>query len=244
LTVVTVCYNDLESLKNTCESIRNNLDNIFEWIVIDGNSNDGTKEFLESNDIISNYISENDDGIYDAMNKGTVIAQGEYIVYLNAGDTFNNKSQVRKVLGKIKNKPGIVFTGALFTSQNKTLRYRAPRKFKSVWHSVPANHQATLFSTEVLGSAPYNTNYKICGDYELAAQLYTQSISSQVIDEPLVSFEVGGISTFEITKLSQEAFKIQIEVLCLPKYISYFSWLRRQLALSLNLIITKISSKK
>lgn len=210
-----------------------------EWLVVDGGSNDGTYEFLSANDTITNFISEKDNGIYDAMNKGTSLATGDYIMYLNAGDTFYSCDSMHQ-LNEVINGADVIFLGAYFTCQNQPTRYRAPRKIESIWHSVPANHQATVFNRSALGNTPYNVKYKICGDYELIARLFTQQVTSQVADFPLVSFELGGVSTFAIVKLSNEALRVQSEVLKLPRHLIYLSWLRRRCAMYANLLICKI----
>jgi len=98
VSVVTVCRNALKDLQKTADSVFLQSAEDFEWIIIDGASTDGTTEFLGSLDqpwIHS--ISEPDDGIYDAMNKGLAKASGEWIWFMNAGDQFHDQSSVQKV---------------------------------------------------------------------------------------------------------------------------------------------------
>lgn len=240
LSIVTVCFNDLVGLKKTAASILENSDLVFEWVVVDGGSSDGSSDYIRTNTLISRYIIEADKGIYDAMNKGTNIALGEYVVYLNAGDVFNGREALKQLVDMIHSDVDIIFSGALFTIGNKALRYRAPRSIRSVWHSVPANHQATIFRRTLLGNNPYNIEYKICGDYELIARLSNCNVTCQVVDVPLVCFELGGVSTLRINRLSIEAFKIQRRVLKQSTAICCISWVRRQLSLVVNLITTKL----
>ena len=242
LSIVTVCFNDLASLKKTSLSIFENLSLIHEWVVVDGNSMDGTKEFLKSCPFVSNYISEADFGIYDAMNKGTKLVSGDYLIYLNAGDCLKGSGSILEILENIQGSPSIIFTGAEFVQDDILVRYRAPRDFKAVWHSVPANHQATLFSRTVLGEMPYDISFRICGDYELASKLYMAKVTHQVIDLPLVTFELGGVSTMQIRKLSNEAIKVQRTILKLPLFLIFISWSRRQISLILNFYLTKFRS--
>jgi glycosyltransferase involved in cell wall biosynthesis len=83
--------NNLEGLKKTVASVINQTWQEFEYIVIDGGSTDGSKEYLESqSDNIDYWVSEPDKGIYNAMNKGIRIAKGEYVLFLNSGDNLNN----------------------------------------------------------------------------------------------------------------------------------------------------------
>lgn len=153
-TIITVTYNDLQGLVATSDSIINQVYHDFEWIVIDGNSIDGTKEFISKSLLISKWISEKDDGIYDAMNKGIKLAKSKYIAFLNAGDVFPNESTLQCVFSHIRDcnqLPDMVLGAVTFVLPNGIKLYRAPRDInKYIWHGVPANHQATYFSKGIL----------------------------------------------------------------------------------------------
>ena len=87
--IITVVLNAREDLANTIQSLKKQSFKKFEYIVIDGNSTDGSKELIERNkDFISKYLIENDNGIYDAMNKGLKISKGKYVGFINAGDKY------------------------------------------------------------------------------------------------------------------------------------------------------------
>ena len=111
ITVITVCKDALKGLKETMDSVSAQESAEFEYIVVDGDSTDGTKEFLSSclkncpGNVIFSYVSEKDSGIYDAMNKGVRLAKGEYVLFLNAVYRINylgNESEVRKKIRKAK----------------------------------------------------------------------------------------------------------------------------------------------
>lgn len=92
LSIVTISYNNFYGLKSTAASVFSQTWKDFEWIVIDGGSTDGTKEYIESLERKPDFwCSEKDAGIYDAQNKGIRIAKGEYICCMNSGDTFCDK---------------------------------------------------------------------------------------------------------------------------------------------------------
>ena len=104
ISIVTVTYNNLIGLKKTIQSIENQSCGDFEYIIIDGLSNDGTREFIaEKKETLKHklqhflFISEIDNGIYDAMNKGTRYAGNDYILFLNAGDTFYDKDVIEDI---------------------------------------------------------------------------------------------------------------------------------------------------
>ena len=99
LSIITVCRNARYDLALTGESVLGQTANDFEWIIIDGDSTDGTQEYIRSlkAENISS-VSETDNGIYDAMNKGLQMAGGEWVWFLNAGDCFYNKRTIEDVL--------------------------------------------------------------------------------------------------------------------------------------------------
>ena len=91
ISVITVCYNSYEMLQRTIKSVRMQTYSEIEYIVIDGASKDSTLRLIKENeDIINLWISEPDNGLYYAMNKGLDLANGDYVIYINAGDMFYN----------------------------------------------------------------------------------------------------------------------------------------------------------
>lgn len=238
VSIITVCYNDLQGLKITRNSISNQTYLDYEWIVVDGGSTDGSFEFIEGCTEITKFISEPDNGIYDAMNKGTLLAEGYYSVYLNAGDSFFNENSLAEVT-KISKGEDLILSAAVFAYGNKT-RLRKPRPLSSVWHSVPANHQAILFKTSIVKENIYDISYKICGDYELCARLFINGCTSLICPIPLVTFQLGGVSTVDINKLSSEAIKVQRNILKLSPIVIMLSKARRDISMVANLVLYKI----
>ena len=102
LSIITINYNNLDGLKKTAESIINQTWQDYEWIIIDGGSNDGSKEYVERvvsmpNSKVSYWCSEPDKGIYNAMNKGIISANGDYLNFMNSGDSFYANDTLTKV---------------------------------------------------------------------------------------------------------------------------------------------------
>ena len=99
ITIITVCYNRKNTIGKAIQSVLNqNYDNI-EYIIIDGNSTDGTKEVIESyGDAISRYISEPDKGMYDAINKGLTLATGDVIGLMHSDDEFYDQNAINKIV--------------------------------------------------------------------------------------------------------------------------------------------------
>ena len=101
LSIITIAYNNLEGLKRTLQTVANQSYDDFEQIVIDGGSKDGSLDVIKSYEgLIPNYkwVSEPDKGIYDAMNKGIDLAEGEYCLFLNAGDVLYGDSVIEELM--------------------------------------------------------------------------------------------------------------------------------------------------
>lgn len=177
LSIITVAFRNLEGIVKTHASLAHlaQADDIsFEWIVVDGGSNDGTREYLENLNGIYNlrFVSEPDNGIYDAMNKGIAMAQGKFALFLNSGDIFHQDAAnfVRKL--KMQ-KDNVMITGdALldFGDDHKIKRSAKPGWY--IYHSLPASHQAIFFPVSGLKKWRYDLEYKVSSDYALAAKMY------------------------------------------------------------------------
>jgi len=229
-TIITVVYNDLQGLVSTSNSIASQVHNDFEWIVIDGDSIDGTKEFISKSPLISKWISEKDSGIYDAMNKGIKMASGRYVVFLNAGDIFPNDLTLLNVFSHInecKKLPDVVLGAATFALPNGIKLHKKPRDINTyIWHGVPANHQATYISMSVLEGIFYDPEYKICGDYYLMAKIFIKGGNYSYLNIPLVLFKVGDTSYKKPISLCWESYLIKKKVLNLPLRTRIISFIK------------------
>jgi putative colanic acid biosynthesis glycosyltransferase len=231
--IVTVNYNDAKGLCRTCESILFQSFGSFEWIVVDGLSTDDSVGYLQSLDIpFLKWRSEKDGGIYDAMNRGIAMCTGEYVVFMNAGDVFYGNevlSDVAQMLVVDNQVADILFGGALlsFAGSGRSA-YRPPRPAEiSLWHGLPANHQATYYRRCLLTQTPYDLKYSLCGDYYLAARLMQNGAFAIYLDAALAIFEVGGQSYKRLGHLFAEPYRIQRDVLRTPFYYRLASVLRR-----------------
>ena len=177
ISIITVSFNDLVNLKKTIQSIKENFDShdlpvIFDHIVIDAKSNDGTDIFLNTlryNCIKLNCISEPDNGIYDAMNKGVKLSTSDFVVFLNAGDIVDSEFSKFDLLSFFSTelaKPhsaGLVFdTKIIFGKLEFLIHSRSVSRF---FQKMPGIHQSMFYKRSVLLSFPFNSKLKICGDY-------------------------------------------------------------------------------
>lgn len=194
--IVTVCLNEHEGIRRTCESVVTLEDKSYEWIVIDGGSTDGTLEILdEYSEQITCLISEEDEGIYDAMNKGIAHARGDYLIFMNGGDAFASKQALRLVSEAPK--VDLIY-GDLYFEKPGGERALYPDQLTRGYllkNMVP--HQATFYRSELFTQfGTFDTSYRIAADYELFVRLLELGkVSHHHIAEPLAVFDRTGISS-------------------------------------------------
>ena len=115
ISIITINYNDKYGLSRTIDSVLNQTYEDFEYIVIDGNSNDGSKEILKNHDLSIDYwVSEPDSGIYNAMNKGIRVAKGDYLLFLNSGDYLCDNDTIHNVAKEIDGGKDLYYGNAIF----------------------------------------------------------------------------------------------------------------------------------
>lgn len=232
LSVITVAFRNYEGVVKTWRSLRNLAGDPslnFEWIVVDGGSNDGTAEFLEklNGEYNLRYISEKDRGIYDAMNKGIDMAQGRYAIFLNSGDIFHDDvAQFVRQLVRVQDNAMYMGDALLdFGDGNKVRRTAKPGWY--IYHSLPASHQAIFFPLSGLKTYPYDLQYRVSSDYALAARLYKAGYPFKRLPGLVSEFSMGGVSTSNNLELCQDARKVQREILRVPGVWAELSYLLR-----------------
>lgn len=202
LSIVTINYNNVEGLKKTIDSVKSQTFKDFEWILIDGGSSDGSKELIEKNkECFSFWVSEPDNGIYDAMNKGTKEAKGEYCQYLNSGDFLIAPDTLEKVFQK----PLIAdvnYGDVYFLKDNEIIERRTypDTMTLSFLFKSPLGHQAVFVRTAVAKKYLYRTKYTISADRAFFLELYCNNHSFNHISYPIVYFDSEGIGSIDKTR--------------------------------------------
>ncbi len=166
LSVITICYNEPD-VEKTCESIVNQTYKDFEWIVIDGGSNEQTLSVLNKyRDKMVVFVSEKDEGIYNAMNKGIKLAKGEYLNFLNAGDMYFDNSSLETAAKHLE--ADIVYGNLEFFNENKKFIQKFPDKIPYGWFVAGyLPHPATFIKKELFDKyGLYNEKNKIVSDWE------------------------------------------------------------------------------
>lgn len=196
LSIITINLNNLNGLIKTIESVQGQSYSDYEHIVVDGLSDDGSVEFLRNHsDYFSYFVSEEDNGIYDAMNKGVIQAKGKWIYFLNAGDIFHDKEVLANIFKRKKiNKKDVIYGSTVKIEDNKQNHIK-PSELSSFFYKLPFSHQAVFVKTELLKQSPFDTKYRIASDYDLLCRLYNEKRKFLKINIPLAIMAGGGISS-------------------------------------------------
>lgn len=218
LSIITVCYNAGDVIVATLESIKNQTENDFEYIVVDGNSCDDTIEKVKAANIIPvNIISEPDTGIYNAMNKGLKVAKGDYVLFLNAGDSFYDENVIARFLSKVKehSDADVIYgqTDIVDKKRNRigSRHLHAPEElnYKSFADGMLVCHQAFFAKREL--ASPYNEKYRFSSDFDWCINILKKSKNNIYLGKiPVVNYLCEGITTKNHSKSLIERFNIMI----------------------------------
>lgn len=203
VSVVTVCYNAIGGIEKTISSVLGQSFPEMEYIVIDGGSQDGTVDVItQYADRINYFVSEPDGGIYDAMNKGVRVATGEWITFLNAGDTYFSPQSIEAVFSReIPSDVDVVYGYQVHGfSYGQFVRKQLPLSFFS--EGMPFGHESSFVRAEVMKRHGFDTRYKIAADYHFSYQLHASGGHFMPVDAIVAVFEAAeGVSTAEKTVL-------------------------------------------
>jgi len=199
LSIITINFNNAVGLIKTFESVFSQTYTGFEYIVIDGNSSDDSKNVIDQHsDKINYWVSEKDNGVYHAMNKGIEKANGEYLLFLNSGDCLLNESVLKTALsGKLEE--SIVYCDVKSNTTGEVLQFPDDLKF-SFFYEATLNHQCTFIKKNLFEKyGLYNTKYKIASDWLFFMQcIFLYNESTRHMPLVLVLFDyTDGISTRE-----------------------------------------------
>ena len=202
VSIITASYNSKSLLKKTAESIRDQTYKNIEWIIVDGQSNDGTFQevIIGNDDIIHKYISEPDSGIYEAWNKGLNYANGKWIVFLGAGDIFKPHAieyfidEIKKIdanqIDLVSSKVELVdINGNVIRTLGGAFEWDQFRKKMTIAH-VGAFHNKVMFQKY----GRFDIAYKSSGDYDFLMRT-NGNISTLFLDINLTIMLSGGVSS-------------------------------------------------
>ncbi|BDA79165.1 glycosyl transferase [Leptospira kobayashii] len=180
LSIITINFNNRKGLEKTIESVRSQSWKDFEHIIIDGGSTDGSAEYLKKNaHLFSYWVSEKDNGIYHAMNKGIVHANGDYCQFLNSGDVLNRMDSFKNLWEKYEEVTGEQVYDLIYSNMETHYNGKSPENKLYLSELSPfylaieiINHQSQFISTKILKTINgYDETYRLASDYELFLRL-------------------------------------------------------------------------
>lgn len=203
LTIITVVLNGADTIRDTIESVLSQTYKNIEYIIIDGNSSDGTMDIVniykKNIDII---LSEEDQGLYAAINKGIGLATGDVIGLLHSDDFYTDNTILQTVVQEFdKSKADTVFADLVYIkgdNYDKVIRYFSAKNFepKKLTYGLMPPHPTFFVKKSIYDThGLYKTDYQIAADYEMFIRLlYKQNVSYSYIHKAIVKMRVGGVS--------------------------------------------------
>ena len=225
--IITVNYNHREGLIKTIQSVINQTYTDYEYIIIDGGSTDGSVEVIkEYNDRITYWVSERDKGVYNAMNKGIAQAQGDYINFMNSGDSFYDNHVLENVSQLMDNSDFIIGkdynqdpeTGEVFTTILPT------RLSMAAFYMWTLPHQSAFIRRSLFSGSQYDENLRIVADWKFYMdKIVYEGKTVQLLNTIISNREQGGMSISQANKTTEERKKVLSELLPLGIYKDYES---------------------
>jgi len=204
ISIITVCFNSENTIKKTLESIQAQTYKNFELIVVDGESTDKTLEIIrEYNDIIDIIISEKDNGVYDAMNKGIQAAKGDVIGFLNSDDFFYDQNILENIANEFINSDidcsyGDMYYVNRFDTAIIKRKWVSGKFYKNYLKDgwIPGHPTFYLKKEIYTRVGTFNLNFKLAADYELMLRVLTDPrIKVKYHNHPQVVMRLGGLTS-------------------------------------------------
>jgi glycosyltransferase involved in cell wall biosynthesis len=225
ISIVTITYNAARSLQRTLDSVRSQQYPHIEHLIIDGASKDDTVKIAEEYKKTSPHEvtiqSEPDKGLYDAMNKGLQKATGDYIVFLNAGDSLYAEDTIQTIAEKAESRPAVIYGDTATTdAEGRFLHLRRHRPPKTLtWRSFKKGmlvcHQAFYVRLDIARQFPYNLKYRHSADVDWCIRIMKEAerlglplVNAHVI---VANFEEGGDTTQHHRASLMERFNVMAE---------------------------------
>jgi glycosyltransferase involved in cell wall biosynthesis len=213
ITIVTVVYNNKDFLERTILNVHNQQFEFFEYIVVDGNSTDGTIDIIKKHETkISIWKSEKDTGIYNAMNKAIGLSSGEWIFFLNAGDVFVDEYVLEKVSAHLTNSEYDIVYGDILKHDKSGNLFVKKSTAPGDKHKMYFCHQSVFCRTEICREMPFDEKYSMSADLKFFKLAFQKGFRFKQIDLPITIFDTTGVSNRNRTKGLRENIKVIKEI--------------------------------
>lgn len=203
VSIITVAYNDIDGIDSTVASVLSQQYSNIEYIIIDGGSTDGTLEIIERS--IENgaiVVSEPDDGIYDAMNKGAECATGEYVLFMNSGDSFYSDDVVTRFVASEPHEDVVYGDSHFLWPDGRESLCKGD--IANLLRKMPFNHQACFVRTSVQNRLRFDPAFRIAADYDFILRTHKQGYTFRSIDLVVSNHHLDGISNTDRFRSSVE----------------------------------------
>lgn len=219
ISVITVCFQAERTIAKTIESVKYQTYQDIEYIIVDGGSSDGTMAVIEETlgDYPKKIISEPDRGIYDAMNKGIHLAEGEYIHFLNAGDTYHDIRVIERTVSQIEKTGADIVYGDivyLYPDGSRERRNYGSKCSRQVYYLTGdcINHQAMFAKRSLFEVDLFDIGLKICADRDWMMKKSKKKAVFYAMKFPVCIYSYDGVSVLHKDAYNREA------ALCIRKY--------------------------
>lgn len=214
VSIITVVYNDVQHISETIESVINQDYNNIEYICIDGGSNDGTIDVINRySKCMSYFISERDNGISDAFNKGIKQATGDFVLVLNSGDRYLTNTIISELMQLVKKNK--IYVGKSIVYNNNLAVSFFDNNYMNLNRSMCISHSATLIPLTILKEVGfYDVNKKIAMDYDLLLKILNKYGFDmfESVELNITSYQLGGVSDNLFYKGFWESYLSKIKV--------------------------------
>lgn len=230
ISIITVCFNSAKTIHQTIESVLNQSYTNIEYIVVDGKSTDNTMAIIQSYEqkfkdkgIIFRYISEPDNGIYDAMNKGIKMSAGEWIGIINSDDWYELDACELVINAYQNNSKIMIFAGAIRSILNLNNESYYQTIIPSLEHinfRMTLCHPAVFVKADLYRQRNFDSSYKVIADWELMKYFANSQVEFCLVDRVLANFTEGGISN--VRNLGYYLELLKVLKATYPVYAYYF----------------------
>ncbi|NEQ54788.1 MAG: glycosyltransferase [Leptolyngbya sp. SIO3F4] len=226
-TIVTIVYNDKNGIEQTIQSVINQSFKDFEYIVIDGASNDGTVEIINKyKNEIDVFISEPDEGIYDAMNKGIKLSNGEWINFMNSGDFFFDDQVLTMLYEKKDNNFDAMYGSCKKVYDSGIEKVVKPLNINKLTKGMVFSHQSLFVKTSIHKARIFDDSFRLSADYDFIYYLFNNDfrfLNTKIII-PVVKHEGLSVSFGDLS--IREAMKVHLKYDKSISKILYFNFMR------------------
>ena len=227
ISIITINLNDLQGLRKTMTSVFDQNFSEYEYIVVDGGSSDGSKEYIEANsDGLAYWVSEPDGGIYNAMNKGIRAAKGEYFLFLNSGDWLYS-DEVLKIAVDLLDGCDVLYGNMIkvFSDGREHLDKGVNGRELSlrIFIEETINHSSSFINKKIFRKyGSYDERLKIVSDWKLfLIALGLNNSQVKYLDYPFSYFNMNGISNANLSLRNRERALVLKEIVPVPIYSDY-----------------------